>query len=63
MQNLKLMVRYALIVFFTVLIWKITAAAYLLSLKTMDPLIVSAVIASVFAGFTGIMKYHYETKA
>jgi hypothetical protein len=60
--NVKLTVRYIILVFFTYMAYMSVSPDYLQSIKDMPKEVIIAINVSVFGALTLILKYHFETK-
>lgn len=60
-SDIKVAVRYLVLAFILHLSYIVVQAEYLERVKALDPMIVTAVIASVFGALTFVLKYHFET--
>jgi len=61
-SDIKLVVRYAVLIFFMYLAYDITRAGYANSIKDVGEIAVSAIYGSVFGALTMVIRGHFETK-
>ena len=60
--DIKLGVRYVVLMFLSYLAYLVVTPEYLNSIKELDSMIVSAVIVSVFGALTLVLKANFDTK-
>lgn len=60
-QDIKLTIRYIVLVFIMYLAYMISSPEWLLEVKELDASTISVIFGSVFGAFGWVLKSHFET--
>ena len=61
-SDIKLAVRYIVLIFFMYLAWYTTSPGYLKEIKEMPEFVLMTINGSIFGALTFVLKSHFETK-
>lgn len=61
-SDIKLGVRYIVLIFFMYLAWYTTSPSYLKEIKEMPEFVLMTINGSIFGALTLVLKSHFETK-